>query len=664
MSNQQATVFRAFDRAEFLEWPAWERLQRILTANGGSYGLSGQRGAGKSWLMLRAIAWVEEPDPTGASGGIGLWYPSPSEYDAHAFIASLSDTFALRIERWYAEEPRVQRKELLWRTLIGLVVLTCLTGVIAVMLTSLSGTFALLISAGIVAAGIAVGAVLQFQRLRWPPHRLLRRARLVSQHARFSITQREATEFGGEGGRGFVGRVRRTRERELSERPATLSSLVNDFRTLAAEAGVVTGRVLIALDELDKMAEPDKVRALLRDIKAIFEIANTHFLVSVSDEAARNLSLGSLTSRNEFSSSFYTVVQALPARPEDCAELLERRSGAPREVSLVLAVLAGGNPREVIRLADLAGDVATGIEAAMAALGEEALALRREIVTAEPVESLEPIGQEVRQRAFLALPDESFEQPQRFVDLCSVAMRDMWDLGHDEPGWERRFGEGWRRLMIRLAVAGELAMSASLVGNPDLTDRMLDVVAAASQSSQVAQIILERRLRIESRRSPTETLDPEEARKEIEKAGRAYEELRARMEPGPARTQAMDGVAARVRRIARDAQFSFEEIRSLLRSSKAGDRVAGLAAVQAIGDSGLFEDVFEIVRSPETPFEQYHALRALESLLGALNEREVEETSSLLRDDAWLAGLEGDTSRIGLAHRMLTALDKSVSVAT
>jgi hypothetical protein len=62
------TVFRAFVQDEFLEWPAWTRLRRILDANGGSDGLSGPRGAGRSWLMLRAICWARE----GARPGSGL----------------------------------------------------------------------------------------------------------------------------------------------------------------------------------------------------------------------------------------------------------------------------------------------------------------------------------------------------------------------------------------------------------------------------------------------------------------------------------------------------------------------------------------------------------------------------------------------------------------
>jgi hypothetical protein len=110
------TVFRAYERAEFLEWPAWKRLQKILRANGGSYGLSGPRGAGKTWLMLRAIEWIQEGEHR--LPGIGLWYPSPSEYDSLAFLASLSDSLATTIERWYRRSRSVRRKLAISRFLV------------------------------------------------------------------------------------------------------------------------------------------------------------------------------------------------------------------------------------------------------------------------------------------------------------------------------------------------------------------------------------------------------------------------------------------------------------------------------------------------------------------------------------------------------------------
>ena len=137
--------------------------------------------------------------------------------------------------------------------------------------------------------------------------------------------------------------MRRVSERELVERPTTLSSLVNDFRDLAAEAGEVSGGVVVAIDELDKMSDTEGVRKLLRDIKAIFEVPRVYFLVSVSDEAARDLSLGALIQRNEFNSSFYTVIRAQPTTPADCRAVRAARQCAARGFPSPCCP-GGGNP--------------------------------------------------------------------------------------------------------------------------------------------------------------------------------------------------------------------------------------------------------------------------------------------------------------------------------
>ncbi len=87
------TPFRGFDPAFFLELEPWQRLERMLTSNGGCYGLVGARGAGKSWCMLKAIGEANE------RGGLGLWFPAPSEYKAEDFLSSLSDELASGIEQ-------------------------------------------------------------------------------------------------------------------------------------------------------------------------------------------------------------------------------------------------------------------------------------------------------------------------------------------------------------------------------------------------------------------------------------------------------------------------------------------------------------------------------------------------------------------------------------
>ena len=55
--------------------------------------------------------------------------------------------------------------------------------------------------------------------------RLVREATLASERARYSATRRETDELGAEAGKGVVGRIRTSRERELVERPATRPAL-------------------------------------------------------------------------------------------------------------------------------------------------------------------------------------------------------------------------------------------------------------------------------------------------------------------------------------------------------------------------------------------------------------------------------------------------------
>src|SRR5690348_12653034 len=111
------TPFRSFSAQEFSQTSSWKRLVRILDGNGGAFGLYGPRGSGKSWLMLRAI---HEAD---SRGGIGLWFPCPSDYEPSDFLSSLSDNLASAVERRFArDEWRVQwrrRAQFLLPILIG-----------------------------------------------------------------------------------------------------------------------------------------------------------------------------------------------------------------------------------------------------------------------------------------------------------------------------------------------------------------------------------------------------------------------------------------------------------------------------------------------------------------------------------------------------------------
>jgi hypothetical protein len=597
----------------------------------------------------------DRPDP-----GIGLWYPSPSEYDPHAFLASLSHGLANEIERRFRKKYPVQDFLLSSRavTYAFPALAAAATFVLVVQIVPTPDTWDLAWAAlAAVVAGGAARYVLQLpligRRTYRREARLLREAAIIRERARYTTTQREGSEVGAEAGKGVIGTMRATRERELQERPATLSTLVNDFRALAEQAGDVCGNVVIAIDELDKMSDPDKVHDLLRDIKGIFDIPAVHFLVSVSDEAARSLNLGALTERDVFNSSFYTVIELPHAPPEACAELLQRRADVPRDVAVVLAVLAGGNPRELLRLAELVGEVETGAAAALTVLRSEALSLRRDIVTAITKKDAPPIDQDARVAAFEALRDEYFDSAQEFVGLSRRALDDeMWTPPWGDAGFHHAFDEAWRRLMLRLAVAGELVANPSVVTDRERPGLLQEVVIASSQSAWIARIVLERRLRVEVRANVVQS----DVRKQLDSLAVEYGETRKTLPAGAARTQRLDEIVSRAREIVPDAGFDANEIAQMLASREGGRRMVALAALAANPDPTSLDLVLEAIFPGATPFESYHALRALESMRPSLSPEQRNKAAQLLSNEKFLIAVGEDSARRALAERILRLL--------
>jgi hypothetical protein len=511
------TFFRSYSEDMFCPTPGWQRLADILTGNGGAYGLYGPRGSGKSWLMLRAIRQVE------LAGGMGLWFPCPSEYsEAAEFLSALSDNLASVVERRLIRENAGQAVVRWLEGVLALAVaVPAVAGVASYAAHGPAGRQATLFSVlpagvwaatGAVLAALCLLAVTQLVRANRPAGRLARQATAVRERIRYSEALKLGSEIGVSAGSHLAGTFKRTRNRDLDERPTTVASLVFDFRRLAEAIIAATGKTLvIGIDELDKIDDPAAARKLLRDIKGIFEIAGVFFVVSVSEEAANALQLGALqgNGRNEFNSSFYTVIEMPPLDPADVTEIAAARDRPLRPaLARLLCLLSGGNVRELIRLADgwprcPADEVEDeqsserGLDAGDCRLARRVLATEAGTLMRDVVRACGPTADQVVPDVWGALPESAFASPDEFEALSQSAIHDFWNLGQPDNAWREKLTEPWRRFLIRLFVVGRVLPVLPGPGNAgsehsEICD-LRDLLIMSGQSTPVALLMLKAR---------------------------------------------------------------------------------------------------------------------------------------------------------------------------
>lgn len=250
----------------------------------------------------------------------------------------------------------------------------------------------------------------------------------------------------------------------------------------------------------------------------------------------------------------------------------------------------------------------------------------------------------------------AFAAPARFAQFTRGVLDDpLWKPAWEQDGFGVRFGEPWRRLLVRAAIAGTIVRSPSLINDPDLALRLRDVVALTSQSAHVARIVLEEELTLQTHRSD---VPRGQARIGLEAMARSYDRLRAELRPGAERTAQLDAIVTQARHLARDGRLWTEELRDLLTADRPGDRVIGLAAAQATADPQVVDEVYAIAMHPRTPFEGYHALLALEALAQGMDRRQLESIAENLRYLSRAEELARDSARRHLIDRILTAFDQ------
>jgi hypothetical protein len=122
-------------------------------------------------------------------------------------------------------------------------------------------------------------------RERRPVGRLTRAATALRRRISYTAALTLRTEIDVSGAEsGIADALKMTDRWSPTERPTAVASLVFEFRNLAELIVATTKKPLvIGIDELDKISDPDAVPSLLQDVKGIFEITDVYYLVSVSE---------------------------------------------------------------------------------------------------------------------------------------------------------------------------------------------------------------------------------------------------------------------------------------------------------------------------------------------------------------------------------------------
>ena len=307
-----SSAFRAFSSSEFVEWGPWRQLERILQSNGGAYGISGPRGAGKSWLIQRGVSAARDRN------GLGLWFPAPSNYDSEAFLRAFANDLSAELQRRFPKgAPHWSDRLASWWTVAVGCALVGLAGenLLTTPPSAREGIGLYMTSLATVGLSLVIGGTLGVLRRRNVGHHLFRQACMLQEHVRYAETQSRSEGASiGVSSKVFSISSEQARERTLTERPATRASLTYDVRALLQLVATRTrAPVVVGIDELDKIHDPKDAKKLLRDIKGIFEIEGVHFLVSVSDEARRSLSLASSAKRT---SSIVRSIRSSTSSPD------------------------------------------------------------------------------------------------------------------------------------------------------------------------------------------------------------------------------------------------------------------------------------------------------------------------------------------------------------
>lgn len=368
---------------------AGRKLERVLAGfSGGAVGVAGPRGSGKStWLEAFRAGKLQDFQDT----HIALLESVPVRYDVRDFVLYLYARMCREViafcKKRGADDADSPGLWPIWRARLGRWWPFAAIGV-AWLVLGLAGSLSLrdpkvdvrewltslwwpVVSLFAVGGSLAVAIR---RRPAAPPAPAPSRPDESGSHDlpalwRTAVDRLEEIEFQQKHTTGWSGKVglpagaelERSGSREVTRQPLTYPQIVREFgeflkitvSCLKNEPGVATPSVVIILDELDKIATPEAAQDFVNEIKALVDVGVEGFLllVSVSEDALASFERRGLPVRDAFDSTFDVILRLEHLTLGEARELLrDRVLGLPEPFACLAHCLAGGLPRELIRV--------------------------------------------------------------------------------------------------------------------------------------------------------------------------------------------------------------------------------------------------------------------------------------------------------------------------
>src|ERR1035437_1909048 len=151
------------------------------------------------------------------------------------------------------------------------------------------------------------------------------------------------------------------RSSQMKTRSLSLPGLTSQYITYVQQLlDVLPDKLIICIDELDKITDLDGVRSILREIKGGRYVKGCFYVISLSEDVLQAFGGRLSSTRDIFESTFDEIFSISRLDVESCKKVLERRLEASRpdscafgaateDVMILCAVLSSGIPRDLVR---------------------------------------------------------------------------------------------------------------------------------------------------------------------------------------------------------------------------------------------------------------------------------------------------------------------------